>query len=140
MKTKYTINKSSWPAGPWMNEPDQATWTDEATRLECAVLRMESSGHLCGYVKVPKGHPLYRKHYSQAVRKAAFFVHGSLTFSGTLRSDLPGWWFGFDCAHSGDFCPGRGLHVFGCPEAYKDFAFAVAECRELAAQLAAFTK
>ena len=35
-----------------------------------------------------------------------FNVHGSITFSGGNPSDYPVqsdlWWFGFDCAHSGD--------------------------------------
>lgn len=40
-------------------------------------------------------------------------VHGGLTWSedfapgpGDDKTELPDtWWFGFDCAHSGDFCP-----------------------------------
>ena len=42
---------------PWENEPDRKEWT--AHGLRCVIKRIEHSGHLCGYVGVPKGHPLY---------------------------------------------------------------------------------
>lgn len=52
------------------------------------------------------------------------------------------WWFGFDCAHSGDQCPGyRELGVgLGLPskrgESYKDIHYAKNEVLSLARQLA----
>lgn len=60
-------------------------------------------GFRCGYVRVPKDHPWYGKHYDDIDVK----VHGGLTFAkkdqecGKGGAD-DGWWFGFDCAHSGD--------------------------------------
>jgi hypothetical protein len=105
-----------------MNEP----WKQEPDRLELKVngyhaliIRHEDMKHLCGYIAVPKGHPLFAKHYN-AINNA--HVHGGLTFSSEgmdeherasmyykPNEDLQGnklHWFGFDCAHSQDYTPG----------------------------------
>ena len=94
----------------------------------------------------------------------AFAVHGCLTFSDGCRvnEDDPSdgichvpdegephdiWWFGFDCAHAGDYQPGLDYHmtehlgrssVIGCMrnEPYRDVAYVQNECKKLAAQLA----
>ena len=50
---------------------------------------------LCGYVALPKGHPLYGKHYDDL----AIECHGGLTYSKFEDND---WVIGFDCAHGGD--------------------------------------
>jgi hypothetical protein len=60
-----------------------------------------------GYVVIPKGHPMYGKHYDEV----PIDVHGGLTFSGSAN-DFPfpestdemkdGWVFGFDTAHYND--------------------------------------
>jgi len=63
--------------------------------LRCAVCK--STVALCGYVMVPKSHPYHGKGYDND--NVDVSVHGGLTFSDGFRS---GWWFGFDCAHSGD--------------------------------------
>lgn len=60
-----TIDKSSWPRGPWDAEPDKRQWQDEATGLPCLIVRVDHSGHLCGYVGVPPKHPLYEVSYSE---------------------------------------------------------------------------
>lgn len=41
--------------GPWDNEPDRVEFMHG--QFACVVARMEG-GHLCGYVRVPDGHPL----------------------------------------------------------------------------------
>jgi hypothetical protein len=113
-----TADKSSWPRGPWDNEPDKKQWLDEATGYACLFVRNEQ-GALCGYVGVPKGHPWHGQDYDHISADA----HGGLTFSaGCCHSDdpaegvchIPGegepdnvWWVGFDCAHCFDFIPGR---------------------------------
>jgi len=51
--------------GVWDEEPDLREWTHAG--LSCAVRRMESSGHLCGYVGVGKEHPWYEKGYNDKV-------------------------------------------------------------------------
>lgn len=50
------------------------------------------------------------------------------------------WWFGFDCAHCGDVCPGMSsLRIRSMSgddgETYKDIAYVADECRKLAHQL-----
>jgi hypothetical protein len=68
--------------------------------LECAVVRGPIS--LCGYVKVPPGHPAHGKWYDDV----DVDVHGGLTFC-QLSED--GMWFGFDCGHHDDFVMDLGL-------------------------------
>ena len=61
----------------------------------------------CGYVGLPKGHPLCRVNYSDE-KLSNISVHGGLTFSEEKLKGAEGaewwfgWWFGFDCAHWGD--------------------------------------
>ena len=121
------IDKSGWGEGPWMTEPDKVQWVDEATGLDCLIVR-NHGGALCGYVGVGPDHPWHGRSYSDAEEasyKAApddpIHVHGGLTFAGACAESEdpargichvaePGrpehvWWFGFDCAHSGDLSP-----------------------------------
>lgn len=111
-------DKSTWGAGPWQSEPDKRQWTDAATGLPCLIVR-GPSGALCGYVGVPKSHPLHGKGYgdtaplSQDVLRdllerrgvlnlydddlakgaveigAALDVHGGLTFAGACAKGEP---------------------------------------------------
>lgn len=62
--------------------------------LKCVVLLL-SRGYRCGYVGVPKGHPLYNVAYMDCM--SHFYCHGGLTYSGggenssyPISSDL--WW------------------------------------------------
>src|SRR5690349_7808688 len=81
METIEYINpkcdRSKWPAGEWDGEPDKKQWQDKATGLPCLANRQPRTGHWCGYVGVPKSHPLYGKEYD----KADVDVHWGLTFS-----------------------------------------------------------
>ena len=88
-------------------------------------------------------------------------VHGGLTFSGPCQEYAeakgvchipePGepdniWWFGFDCAHSGDLTPGSDARMaeIGVPRfdfaafgyIYRDLAYVQAEVERLAQALA----
>lgn len=127
----------------WKMEVLPEPWTHAG--FDCRILRVEGSGHLCGYVRIPQGHPLHGVAYNAPVpeslapaMKAAqegpickrgvldvfcvafggdftagmlFDVHGGITYSEEVGEDnflAPGFWYGFDCAHSGDLCP---LHV-----------------------------
>lgn len=109
-ETERVIDKSSWGSGPWTNEPDRAEW--EHAGFPCLAVRgPEFSGHWCGYVAVPPGHPLHGKSYDDADVE----VHGGLTYANACQGHVchvpkqgepdDVWWFGFDCAHSGDFSP-----------------------------------
>lgn len=129
-KTYTTIEKDNWGDGPWQAEPDKIQWVDEATDLDCLIVR-NRLGALCGYVGVPPEHPWHRKDYSDKVVAGGdewdgridgiIDVHGGLTYADACQKDadeaegichvpLPGrspdmWWFGFDCAHSHDVVP-----------------------------------
>lgn len=62
--------------------------------------------HFSGYVKVEEGHPLFEVEYDEL--KDHFEAHGEFTYSSNGSDKYPsqktkgGWWFGFDCGHSGD--------------------------------------
>jgi hypothetical protein len=119
-------------------------------------------GALCGYVGVPKSHPLFEKGYDEAESVGNFSVHGGLTFAGHCQAGPEGqtichlvdpgeddnvWWLGFDCSHAGDVSPkhdsdmkrllrdvtDRSSGMYG--ETYKDVPYVEAECRSLAEQL-----
>jgi hypothetical protein len=116
--------------------------------------RVTRSGHWCGYVAVPPGHPCHGCGYDAAVVEEVE-VHGGLTYaarcSGTIcHVPKPGtsddvWWFGFDCAHVLDLVPAhRALDRFLdrtrpdriSHDVYRDQAYVEAETRRLAEQLA----
>lgn len=82
-----TFDKSEWPHGPWMSEPDKKQWQDEETGLPCLIVR-NHFGALCGYVGVSESHPLYGKDYDAPDVE----VHGCLTFADSCRpSDRDAW-------------------------------------------------
>lgn len=163
METKEytTIDKSEWPRGRWDDEPDKRQWQDEATGLPCLMVR-GPGGHWCGYVGVDATHPLFQKDYSHLYEgDLDIEVHGGLTFSAVCADSadekegichVPSkgepdhvWWFGFDCAHSGDYSPksaAYGPDRFGGydgndwhSETYKTTDYVAREVRRLAAQL-----
>ena len=63
------------------------------------------SSHPNAYIRIPKGHPYYKKDYIRIDDKN--LVHGGFTFNGENldeRFRLPdGWYLGWDYAHSTDF-------------------------------------
>ena len=147
----HTVDKSTWGDGPWQSEPDKRQWQDEATGLPCLIVR-GPSGALCGYVGVPSTHPEHGADYDHV----GVEVHWGLTFSDSCAHSaedtgichVPGegdpdnvWWFGFDCAHSGDFCPRRESTLrhlgLGRADVYRDISFVEREVTSLAKQLAA---
>lgn len=130
--SRADLDKPSWGEGPWLREPDKVQWVDEATGLDCLIVRQPRAGHLCGYVGVGPDHPWHGKGYSSCVEgcgedwcghspDSLVRVHGGLTFAdacaesedpahGICHVAEPGrpehvWWFGFDCAHGGDLSP-----------------------------------
>jgi hypothetical protein len=149
--------------GPWDDEPDKVQWIDTATGLDCLAVR-QSLGAWCGYVGLPPEHPWHGKGYSTCLDpncteewcyshspEGAVRVHGGLTFASSCRESDKGeafgichvpfegrphdvWWFGFDCAHSGDLTPCRGISFGG--DTYRDLAYVKAQCASLAQQLA----
>lgn len=107
----------------WQPDPPEAAW--EAFGFRCEV-RSNRIGYNCGYVGLPAGHPWFGKSYDACLLgddcptvaeraadpdgyhscynhspDARVEVHGGLTFAQAGERDGL-WWFGFDCAHSGD--------------------------------------
>ena len=159
---EYKVERPEWcPPGPWMTEPDKVNWTT-AAGLPGMIVRNQS-GALCGYVAVAKGHPLYGVGYGDGewpdTPEGRFSVHGGLTYSSGCRGHIchvpePGepddvWWFGFDCAHSGDWhwtsaAPYlKSLRSLPAPagsrypaDVYRDVAYVTGEVESLAKQIA----
>lgn len=112
--------------------------------LPCLILRSEATGALNGYVGVTPGHGLFGRRYSDKIHTASALgvplesvveVHGGLTFS----DEMVGLWFlGFDCAHCDDFAPAmaaRGGRAYPFGGIYRDVAFVMEECAQLAQQI-----
>jgi hypothetical protein len=146
--TSKTIDKSTWGPGPWQTEPDRLEWKHAG--LPCLIVRVEHHGALCGYAAVPPGHPLH----GQEMGEPPVDVHGGLTYAAKCAGDIchvpaPGepddvWWFGFDCAHSGDQTPGSDASLSfrayrGRADEYRTIEYVKAEVERLAEQLAEAT-
>lgn len=119
-------------------------------------------GFRCGYVMVPKAHPLYGAMPSARADGLPEFddefshertidglikVHGGLTFAGSrpYAALVGGWWLGFSCdghADGYDVTIGEVPHSLtvggGYPYPPRTREYVEAECRELARQLAGF--
>jgi hypothetical protein len=120
---------------PWLDEPLECRWVDEATGLPCYAWRFHDNWTWCGYVG-------YSSKRQLAVKAC---VHGGVSFHGKIGFDLQSfadavwlaraghdtkymWWMGFSNVHLGDFVP-----VF--PErggAWRSLDFVRTECAKLA--------
>lgn len=145
------VDRSEWGEGPWDDEPDKISWTDEETALPCLLVRNEM-GAWCGYVAVEPEHPLYEASYWDQ----SLYAHGGLTFSDFCQEGPeshaichipePGrpdrvWWFGFDSCHAHDLVPSM-MHLWRqlgytsrVHTSYRSAAYMRAECERLAQQL-----
>lgn len=154
MQTKiyYTIDQTAqgWPTGPWGGEPDKVQWPDTSTSLPCLAVRNPILGYWCGYVGMPPGHPLHGTYHD--ADNLDVNVHGGLIFSGESdpRRDetrdichIPAtgepddiWWFGFNCAHDFDTCPGSPSSRWILGDGfYRTLHYVQQQCARLAAQL-----
>lgn len=66
--------------GPWIGEADKVAWRDDATGLDCIMLR-EPEGFLGGYVGVSRDHPLWGWDHEAVTPDLGIEVHGGLTYS-----------------------------------------------------------
>lgn len=149
MRTWNYIDKSDWPHGEWMDEPDKVHWVHNG--LDCLIVRSRSSGGLCGYVGVPKSHKYYEMDYNDVYDQPDCKVecHGGLTFSGPCRpveneqglchpkegaANEKVWWLGFDCAHAWDVSP-MDDWSFAQDSMYRHLAYVKLEVEYLADQL-----
>ena len=120
--------------GPWDDEPDDCQWTDGRTGWPCWV-RRGAFGSWCGYVCVPKDHPLHHKtHDDVETMYETLTVHGGLTFSGSWLGEGD-WWFGFDCGHAWDIQPGMPHAWAGREDVYRTLPYALAEVDRLVDKL-----
>lgn len=128
---KILLDKSSLPPGPWMDEPDRLEWDHKG--ISCLILRVHL-GHLCGYVRVPKGHPYYGEGSSYLDEDC---VHGGITFSKE-DDEIPDMWrIGFDCGHAWDLIPAflkSPYSIIFDDEQYRDISYVKAEVERLADQ------
>lgn len=160
MGKRETEEREEWRVksgvGPWDAEPDRVEFRTRAGLP--AILRRSPWGAWCGYVAVAPHHTLHGKDYDQLGENDPT-VHGGLTYCGPCQTEeevegtsvekgkgnglichvpAPGepddvWWFGFDCAHGGDFVPGLGR--FYEDDEYRDLAYVKKETEKLARQL-----
>lgn len=63
--------------GPWKMEADKVAWRDPATNMDCIIRRSKQGGHLCGYVAVPPGHPVFGFN-GDALAALGIFPHGGV--------------------------------------------------------------
>ena len=153
-KSYKTIDRTGWPSGEWDDEPDKMQWPDSTTGLPCLAVRQSPRGHWCGYVGVSEDHPTFLKDFMDVDAD----VHDGLTYSaacahseearGICHVPASGetdnvWWFGFDCAQYGDYCPldlkraketGYPFDLFPA-QTYRSLAYVQSECASLAQQL-----
>lgn len=144
------IDRTGWPSGPWDDEPDRIEWIDEATGQPC-LMKRNGAGAWCGYTAVNPGHPLHNVSYMDLWDRddLTLDVHGGITYTDFCGGDIchvpqPGepddvYWWGFDCAHAGDVCPGMVAKGYpGYPgDVYRDAAYVREQVTNLARQLAA---
>jgi len=143
-KEQHFSCKSSWPDGPWKNEPDQVDWVDEATGYNCRIFRNPAGAFWLGYVYIPKHHPLFGMDYDHK-ELSKLRVHGGVTWSfpNSFPNDYDDeerpeeWEIGFDCSHAWDLMPTVREHMKHTKNgrSYKDQAFVTAEVESLAKQL-----
>jgi len=121
-------------------QPKRAVWDDTPDVLQnivqgfpCLILKMEESKHLCGYVGVDKGHPLYGKRWDELSHLSC---HDGVTHADLMDDRGELWWIGFACNRCSDYSPGYDL---GNPDNYKDETFVMNEIDGLVKQIAALS-
>ena len=96
----------------------------------------DESAHWCGYVGIPLTHPLAQidacgRSPLDEEMYDVITAHGGISFSSTWDQFTNLWFFGFDCAHSGDYA----FYEKAQPGYYRDKAYVLNECHALADQL-----
>lgn len=142
------MDKTNWPRGEWIDEPDYLEWTDKETGYICIIKRVEST--LEGYVGIPINHvyltmeddedSLHSFHYD-------IDVHGGIS-RAEYNEYRTIYFLGFDCGHLSDFIPygklregdGHVYRSFGRPQDYRNIEYVKNEIYNLINQLKEFNK
>jgi hypothetical protein len=149
------LPKAEWGPGPWHDEPDFLRWRDGATGLPCLIIRHPRFGSLNGYVGIELEAVDRIDLHGTLVHGGVNFVAGSIFAlhhppgMEVLGEDVNLAFYGFDCGHGLDRCPGmeamerkrfgRAFHDDFPDEAqYRTITYVKTQCARLAAHLAAF--
>lgn len=138
------MDKTNWPPGEWIDEPDYLEWTDEETGYICIIKRVGAI--LEGYVGIPANHvyvtipddedSLHSFHYD-------LDVHGGIS-RAEYNEDNTIYFLGFDCGHLSDFDPYGSVHEIdgthrfrpcGRPQDYRNIDYVKNEIYYLINQL-----
>lgn len=136
---------------PFFNEPDY--WRSCAYGFHVQASRSYEKAW-CGYVGVPKSHPLYGYDDRDMMVDidVIFDCPGGITWSADhapLHCRDGNWWFGFDCIHCNDLSPKNvvdalavdGRFPYGVQEeyqTYRDLKFVKYSIYKLARQLSEY--
>ena len=135
----------------WENEGKTYGFVDKETGYSCFIYRHPRMGHLCGYVDVPRSHPLYGIDHANEIFDMItgdIKVHGGISFTGRLISnkfhdyldDEHDWLIGFDCNHAEDYAPFKPCEeseLIELKQEYRTAGYAADEVRSLAKQIKA---
>ena len=93
--------------------------------FNCCIKKHPYFGHLCGYVHIPKEHPL-------SGVTPDFICHGGITYS-----DFEGdnWVLGFDCGHNCDYLPMKPNYASSDPANFKDEEFVTNQLTNIVKQI-----
>lgn len=97
-----TIDKSDWPRGPWLKEPDVVVGRYRG--FWYLIYRAAWNGVLNGYVYIHPNHPWFGYDWRNYDRnRPSVDPHGGWTLTEPTED---GWWvLGFDTGHFGDWMP-----------------------------------
>lgn len=136
----HVVDKSSWPAGSWHDEPDRVEWRHLG--LPCLIVRNPGVGNLCGYVGLPPRHPWRddsaAEHVAECHGGVTYMAacHGAICHVPELGEPDDVVWIGFDCAHWGDLSPANVGPLYD-GWVYRDVEYVRAEVESLARQAVA---
>jgi len=92
--------------------------------------------YLCGYIKIPKGHPLYRINVCILNELYNFDVHGGLIYSGNDRTDnREEWWLGFNCGHAHDIATFSGPMGVRPENEYRNLDYVIENIKSLTKEM-----
>lgn len=116
----------------WLYEQDY--FRDTYSGYEYVIKRIDSLGHLCGYVKVKSKWLESKGDYE--FLESIIDVHGGVTYFSRLTLGGKGYWAGFDCAHAGDLLPSMyGISDYLSYSEYRDLRYVRKECKRMIKQL-----